>query len=600
MGAMSGAADSPGGKGTQGADRTAHHPAGTARVQRVAGPLVELEQAGGAAMFDVVTLGQRGLPGEVVEIRADQVTVQAYEYTGGLAVGERATPLGRPMSAQLGPWLLGGVFDGLLRPLSEAPVWLAPATTAAPEITQDWAFTPAVAVGDEAAEGSVIGSVEVAAPVPYQVLVPPGSGGRVEHVAPAGRYRPDQTVVIAGGAAVTLGTEWPVRRARPFRARLDATEPLRTGQRALDLLFPIARGSTAAVPGGFGTGKTVLLQQIAKWAEADVIVYVGCGERGNEMAEIVADLFAMEDPRGGRLADRTVVLANTSNMPMMAREASIFTAVTVAEFFRDMGNDVVVIADSTSRWAEARREFASRTGALPAEEGYPADLASTIAAFYERAGAVTTLGGQPGSVTILGAVSPPGGDMTEPVTAYTQRFVRCLWTLDRDLAYARHYPAVSWSDSFSRDSPIIGRRHTEQDDPEWILRHDRVIALLAEADRLGALADLVGITALPPVERMTVLGGRLVRDGLLQQNALRPSDAASTDAKTAALADVLLSVVDEFRRAVETGTPPGDLEQLDLGGLVRTREDAGPDDLDLIRERGNTARERIAALSSRA
>jgi V/A-type H+-transporting ATPase subunit A len=360
---------------------------------------------------------------------------------------------------------------------------------------------------------------------------------------------------------------------------LTADTPLRTGQRVLDLLFPVLKGSTVAVPGGFGTGKTVLLQQVAKWCDADVIVYVGCGERGNEMAEVVADLFGLTDPRtGGRLADRTVVIANTSNMPMMAREASIYTGITVAEHFRDMGYHAVVIADSTSRWAEALREFASRTGALPAEEGYPANLASALAAFYERAGEVDTLGDQVGSVTVIGAVSPPGGDLTEPVTAYTERFVRCRWTLDRDLAYARHYPAVSWSSSFALDADAIAAWHVRAGDPDWPSRRATVVQLLAEADRLAVLAELVGGTALPDRERIVLLGGRLMRETALQQSALSTVDGSSSAERTAALVAATLAVVAACHAAVAAGVPAVRVEELDFGPLVRAREECGPTD----------------------
>jgi V/A-type H+-transporting ATPase subunit A len=352
------------------------------------------------------------------------------------------------------------------------------------------------------------------------------------------------------------------------------------------MLFPVVRGGTAAVPGGFGTGKTVLLQQVAKWCDADVIVYVGCGERGNEMAEVVAELFELTDPRtGGRLAERTVVIANTSNMPMMAREASIYTGITVAEHFRDMGYAAMVIADSTSRWAEALREFASRSGALPAEEGYPADLASALAAFYERAGAVQTLGGTVGSVTVVGAVSPPGGDMTEPVTALTERFVRARWTLDRDLAYARHYPAVSWSGSFSRDADAVGAHHARRGDADWTVRRTALLSLLTEADRLSALAELVGSAALPDQERMSMLGGRLAREAVLQQSALSTSDSFCAEGKAAALADAVLDVVENCRGLVRDGVAADTVENVDFGPLIRAREETGPADADGVRER---------------
>ncbi len=452
----------------------------TGHVVRVNGPLVDVEGLEGTAMSELVELGPLRLLGEVVALDGGRARTQAYEYTGGLAPGAPARRLGHPLAAALGPGLLGGVYDGLLRPLATAGTWLEPGATTGPApvgtVLADpvdpagpaqartgptWDWTPAVTPGADLDEGGLLGTVDGAGPLAHRVLVPPGACGTVAAVRAAGPVSGTDPVARVGGVAVPLVSRWPVRRARPVSERLDARTPLLTGQRVIDLLYPIARGSTAAVPGGFGTGKTVLLQQVAKWCDADVIVYVGCGERGNEMADVLDELAALADPRtGGRLVDRTVIVANTSNMPMMAREASIYTAVTVAEYFRDMGYDAVVVADSTSRWAEALRELASRSGALPAEEGYPASLSSALAAFYERAGRVRTLGGRDGSVTIIGAVSPQGGDMTEPVTAHTQRFVRALWTLDRDLAYARHYPAVAWAGSFSLDGETLAGWHS--------------------------------------------------------------------------------------------------------------------------------------------
>ncbi|MDC2948866.1 V-type ATP synthase subunit A [Streptomyces heilongjiangensis] len=549
------------------------------RILRVTGPLVELEYMGGVAMYDLVAIGPARLPGEIVAISGDVVTVQAYEYTGGLAPGQTALPRGRPLSVRLGPELLGGIFDGLLRPLSGAGDWLLPGARGDAAEERTWSFRPFVARGEQVAAGQALGDVRDAGPLRVQVLVPPGGGGTVEEIAGAGDHPRDAAVAVVDGREVTVGALWPVRRPRPVRERVDSREALSTGQRVIDLLFPVARGSTVAVPGGFGTGKTVLLQQIAKWCDADVIVYVGCGERGNEMADVISELSELTDPRtGGRLADRTVTIANTSNMPMMAREASVHTGMTVAEYFRDMGLDVVVIADSTSRWAEALREFASRTGALPAEEGYPAGLASAIAAFYERAAAVTTLGGKRGSVTVIGAVSPPGGDMTEPVTAHTERFVRCLWTLDRDLAYARHYPAVAWAGSFSRDVPVLAAGHRAAGDTGWARRRERVGAVLAEADRLADLVDLIGIAALPARERVSVLAGRLVREGVLQQSALSRRDAYCGPEKTAALADAVLTVADRCRELVDSGVPAASVEEVDFGPLLRAREDTGPQD----------------------
>ncbi|WP_369359919.1 V-type ATP synthase subunit A [Streptomyces sp. cg2] len=568
---------------------TAEHaarPTPTARILRVAGPLVELENAGRVAMNDLVLLGPGRVPAEVVAITTSRLTVQAYEYTGGLAPGQHGFPVGAPVSARLSPGLLGGVFDGLLRPLTAFGDRLVPGTgTGAPPVHR-WTFDASVGRGREVGEGTVIGEAGNAAGPRTRILVPPGCGGAVTYVADSAEQPEDAVLAVVGGTEIRSVTDWPVRRPRPVRERVRARTPLTTGQRVIDLLFPVARGSTVAVPGGFGTGKTLLLQQIAKWCDADIIVYVGCGERGNEMADVITEFAELTDPRtGGRLADRTVIIANTSNMPMMAREASIHTGATVAEYFRDMGYDVVVIADSTSRWAEALREFASRTGELPAEEGYPAGLASALAAFYERAGAVNTLGAGPGSVTVLGAVSPPGGDLTEPVTAHTERCVRGRWTLDRELAYARHYPAVSWAHSFSRDAEVLT---VGPDGPEAADRRAAVAGLLAEADRLADLVDLVGIGALPAPERVGVLAGRLIREGLLQQSALSSNDAHSTPVKTAALADAVLAVIERCRTLVASGTPPDLVEQADFTALLRAREEAGPSGTATVRAARDT------------
>jgi V/A-type H+/Na+-transporting ATPase subunit A len=559
--------------------------AGPGRVARVSGPLVEVVGTTAVSMFDLVGLGPTAIPGEVVAIRDDVLTVQAYEYTGGLRVGDTARPLGHSLAARLGPGLLGGIFDGLLRPLAGTAVWLTPdAPVAAPADGSRWRFVPTAQKAPALEPGDEVGVVTGPGRLDYRILVPPDGGGTVDSLAPAGEYPADAVVATVGGSPVPLTQTWPVRRPRPVRERLAADRQLHTGQRVVDVLFPIIKGSTAAVPGGFGTGKTMLLQQIAKWCDADVIVYVGCGERGNEMAEVVAELTDLDDPRtGGRLADRTVVIANTSNMAMMAREASVYAGATVAEYFRDMGYDVVVIADSTSRWAEALREFASRSGALPAEEGYPADLASALAAFYERAAYVRTLGGRVGSVTVIGAVSPPGGDLTEPVTTNTERFVRCLWTLDRSLAYARHYPAVSWSGSYSRDAAAVAAAHARGGDPAWPQRRARAMSILAEADRLAALAELVGLGALPAHERMTMLTGRLLRDGVLQQNALSANDAFCGPHKAAALVDAVLAVGDRCREIVDAGAPATTVEEFDFGPLLRARERAGPDDAAAVR-----------------
>jgi V/A-type H+-transporting ATPase subunit A len=565
--------------------RPAAEAAPGARVVRVNGPLVEIQGLAGIAMHDIVELGAGRLPGEVVAIRADVATAQAYEYTGGLAPGAPARSSGEALAARLGPHLLGGVFDGLLRPLSDAPAWLEPGSGRV-AANRDFSFTPSAEIGDVAGDCSCLGSVAMSGGIKYRVLVPAGVTGTVEKMREAGPAAGDAVIAVVSGTEVRLTSTWPVRRPRPYRARLESSVPLLTGQRVVDLLFPVTKGGTCAVPGGFGTGKTVLLQQVTKWCDADVIVYVGCGERGNELADTLSELGSLSDPRtGGLLIDRTVVIANTSNMPMMAREASIYSAATVAEFFRDMGLDVVVVADSTSRWAEAQREFASRNGELPAEEGYPASLASALAAFYERAGRVRTIEGREGSVTIIGAVSPAGGDMTEPVTTYTQRFVRGLWSLDRDLAYARHYPAVSWSGSFSRDAAAVAAWHARAGDAGWAGRRNRMTVLLAESDRLRSLAGLMGVAALPAVERATLLAGRLIREGVLQQSALSGADASCSAARAAALADAVLAVAGRCIELAAAGVPPAVLEEQDFSPVLRAREEADNPDAVAARQR---------------
>ena len=556
------------------------------QVTRVSGPLVEVRGLAGLAMSDIVEVGTYRLPGEVVAISGDRATVQAYEYTGGLAPGDAAAGRGEPLSARLGPHLLGGVFDGLLRPLDGAGSWLDPARPALAGGARDaeaagpagpaagFGFTPQASDGDILTAGASLGTVANAGGVSYRVLVPPGISGTVGGLRPGGQVTADEVVATVGGQPVRLTSSWPVRRPRPYAERLDGGAPLQTGQRVVDVLFPVTRGGTSAVPGGFGTGKTVLLQQITKWSDADVIVYVGCGERGNELADMLTELADLTDPRtGGRLAQRTVVIANTSNMPMMAREASIYSGAAVAEFFRDMGLHVVVVADSTSRWAEALREFSSRNGEMPAEEGYPAGLASALAAFYERAGRVVTGGGWEGSITIIGAVSPAGGDMTEPVTAYTQRFVRCLWTLDRDLAYARHYPAISWGGSFCRDAAIVGNWRARNGDPGWTDRRARLSGLLAEADRVGELAELMGVTALPPRQRMAILA-RLAREGVLQQSAVSTTDAYCDSARAGALVDLVLAVGDRCQELAQRGVSAALIEEQDFSPVLRAKEDA--------------------------
>ena len=508
------------------------------------------------------------------------MTTSVYEYTGGLRVGDPASSDCRPLTIRLGPGLLGGVFDGLLRPLSEAADMLRP-DTFGPGLTDQrrWPFRPEATEGSLVGPGTTLGLVPESQAVDHVILVPPGLSGELRELAAEGSYECDAVIARVGDATIRLASAWPVRQPRPYRERLEGEAPLTTGQRVLDLFFPLTRGSTGAVPGGFGTGKTILLQQIAKWCDAQVIVYVGCGERGNEMSDVLDELRELVDPRTGLgLVQRTVIIANTSNMPVLARELSIYTGITVAEYYRDMGLDAVVIADSTSRWAEALRESASRTGALPAEEGYPAELPSRLAAFYERAGRVRTLGGREASVTVIASVSPPGGDKTEPVTAHTRRFVRTFWSLDRDLAAARHYPAVNWRDSFARDATDLGGWHAGQGDPEWVRHRAAAMAILAEADRLQSVAELIGASALPDHERVILLSARLLHDAVLQQSALSTNDAYCASAKQAALLDLVLEIHARCLDLVGRGLPASVLEGVDLSDVARARDEFGPED----------------------
>jgi V/A-type H+-transporting ATPase subunit A len=567
-------------------------------VRRVNGPVLEVEGLA-SAMLDLVQVGSEKLPGEVIRLEGAVATVQVYAYTGGVKPGDPVVSTGFPLRAELGPGLLGSVFDGMLRPLAAAGEFVHDHRSGDTlDRSHRWRLDPSRAEGDRLGPGVILGELSETAAITFRALVPPGVSGVLEWIAPPGRYTVLDPIARVGGAEIALAQFWPVRRPRPAPERLRADTPLVTGQRALDLLFPIARGSSAAVPGGFGTGKTVLLQQIAKWCDADVIVYVGCGERGNEAADVLEGLSQLEDPRTGRsLRDRTVLIVNTSNMPVLAREASIYTAATVAEFYRDMGYDVVLIADSTSRWAEALREVASRTGELPAEEGYPAGLASALAAFYERAGRVRTPSGADASLTILGAVSPPGGDMTEPVSAHTRRFVRCVWSLDADLAYARHYPAVSWDDSSSRDADPIAGRHLVDGDPAWGGRRERALRLLAEAEHLESVASLVGASSLPDRERVVLLAARLLREAVLQQSSLSDNDAYCAPAKQRAMLELVLAAYDRCLELVAAGVSVATIEDVDFSTVTRARDVTAPDGADAVAAIGQQILDRLKEMT---
>jgi V/A-type H+-transporting ATPase subunit A len=560
--------------------------ASEATIRWISGPVLRARTRGPFRVNEAVRVGAQGLLGEVIRLAGEELVAQVYEDTTGLRPGDGVRGTGLPLSVPLGPSLLGHIFDGLLRPLAGETLehYIRPGLSeSAPG---RFAFRPTVKPGDDLTPGGVFGAISGAGR-DQRCLAPPGRGGRIEAMAPEGEYPDDQPLCTLRGPEgecieLTMTHPWPVRRARPVARRLPPSEPMVTGQRILDTLFPVARGGRAALPGGFGTGKTVLQEALAKWCDADVIVYVGCGERGNEMAEVLHELPTLEDVRAGRpLMERTVIIANTSNMAVAAREASIYTAITVAEYFRDQGLHVALMADSTSRWAEALREFSGRLGELPAEGGYPAYLSSRLAEFYERAGHARTLGGDSGSVTIIGAVSPPAGDFSEPVTGHTKRYVRCFWGLDRERAQARFYPAVHPLHSYSEDVDTLAPWWERQGDAQWPAHRRRLLALLEDQARLERMARIVGKDALPPRQQLTLLCAELVNDGFLRQSAFSPVDRYCSPARQSAMLRLVVRFAELAEQALERGA---DLERIAalpvLRRLQRMGEEIGEDALE--------------------
>ena len=559
-----------------------------ARIKWVGGPVLRARAEGPFGIFEALSIGEKQLLGEVIQLRDDEIVAQVYEDTTGLEPGMRVEGRGRPLSVSLGPGLLGGIFDGLLRPLTGAADYqVRPGFGTRVEVRCELAFT--VRPGDVLAPGAAWATV--VAPREQKLLVPPWAQGTVERVANDGEHGRDETLLVlveASGARhdLRMHHDWPVRRPRPVLERLGARAPMITGQRILDTLFPVARGGRAALPGGFGTGKTVLQEALAKWCDADVIVYVGCGERGNEMAEVLDEFPQLEDPRSGRpLAERTVIIANTSNMPVAAREASIYTAITVAEYFRDQGLNVALMADSTSRWAEALREVSGRLGELPGEAGYPAYLSSRLAEFYERAARVRTLGGPEGSVTIIGAISPPSGDFSEPVTLHTKRYVRCFWALDRQRAQARFYPAIHPLQSYGSDTRELADFWKAAGNPDWLVQRQRTLELLETQAHLERMARIVGRDALPALQQAKLLCADLVNEGFLRQSSFSKVDRYCSPARQVAMLAVLLHFMDRAEAAVAAGVPPARLATLPLlRQLQRLGEEFGEDDVLRLRQ----------------
>ena len=556
-----------------------------ARIVSLNGPVLRCAGDGSFAVNEAIEVGTRCLSGEVLRLEGRDFVAQIYEDTTGLRPGDPVYGTGLPLAVRLSPALLGGIFDGLLRPLSGgAQDYVMPGCLI--EESGPLQFTPALRVGDEVAPGAVLGQAQRAGGRVQRCLVPPDVAGRVTEVVAAGAYTDRQIVCRVASPdgrerALSMSHRWPVRRPRPVAARLPVDAPLLTGQRIIDALFPVARGSCAAMPGGFGTGKTVLQQSIAKWCDADVIVYVGCGERGNEMAEVLHEFPQLEDPRTGKpLIERSVVIANTSNMPVAAREASIYTGVTVAEYFRDQGLHVALMADSTSRWAEALREISGRLGELPAEAGYPAYLGTRKAEFYERAARVTTLGGPEGSVTLIGAVSPPGGDFSEPVTLHTQRNVRSFWPLDRDRARARFYPAIHPLQAYSEDAVRLAAWWRAQGHGDRERQRQRFLTLLEQEAHLQRMARIVGKEALPAKQRLTLLEAELLNEAFLRQSSYSKVDAFASPARQTAMMRLLDRLFDAMEAALQGGAPIAALEGLPVLRRVRRMgEEIGDDAL---------------------
>ncbi|MCE4628465.1 MAG: ATP synthase subunit A [Desulfurococcales archaeon] len=543
------------------------------RIVRIAGPLVVAEGMTGAQMYEMVKVGEDRLIGEITRIVGDKAFIQVYESTTGLRPGEPVEGTGAPLSVELGPGIIGNIYDGVQRPLPliaeevakkdpRRKIFIERGVEVPPiPLDKKWHFQPGFnghrpSIGDKVGPGDVLGIVEETSLITHKIMVPPGVRGTLKWLAPEGDYTVTDVIAEIEGNdgkkySVAMRQRWPVRVPRPFVRKLEPNTPLITGMRIIDTMFPMAKGGTGAIPGGFGTGKTVTLHSLAQWSDARVVVYIGCGERGNEMTEVLERFPKYKDPWTGKpLMERTILIANTSNMPVAAREASIYVGITLAEYYRDMGYDVLLVADSTSRWAEALREIAGRLEEMPAEEGYPSYLASRLAEFYERAGRVVALGSPErlGSVTVVGAVSPPGGDFTEPVTSHTKRFIRVFWALDTKLAYSRHYPAINWIMSYSAYVETVAEWWHKNVDPRWKEYRDEAMRILLREDELQDIVRLVGTESLDERDKLVLETARMLKEGFLKQNAFDPIDAFTTPQKQFKL---LQMFIDFYKKASE-------------------------------------------------
>jgi len=573
-----------------------------ARIRWISGPVLRAATGGSFELREAVEVGPQRLLGEVVSLDGEEIVVQVYEDTTGLKPGVTVLGTGTPLAIRVGPGLLGRMFDGLLRPLAvtDSP-YVMPGV--APPRSGKLAYRPKVATGERLTGGASFGEAVGAGGRVQRCLVPPNLAGEVISIAPAGDYPEDATLLElrdGGGTmhAVAMSHRWAVRVPRPVRARSPGTKPLVTGQRILDCMFPVGQGGKAAIPGGFGTGKTVLLEALAKGSDADAIVYLGCGERGNEMAGVLEEFPELTDPRSGRpLMERTVIIANTSNMPVAAREASIYSAVTVAEYFRDQGLHVALMADSTSRWAEALREVSGRFGELPGEGGYPAYLSSRLADFYERAAVVETLGGDTGSVTLMGAISPPSGDFSEPVTSHTKRYVRAFWALDVKRAQARFYPAINPLASYAEDAHVFAEWWAANGNPQWLVLRRKFLTLLDEQARLERMARIIGKDALPVRQQLTLFCAELVNEAFLRQSALSQIDRTASPARQATMMRLVGRYIELAEAAVNAGAKPEALAALPCyRAVLRMSEEIGDKDKERFAELAESLEREIGAM----
>ena len=547
-------------------------------IKKVAGPLVIAEGMKDVNMFDVVRVSDERLIGEIIEIHGDKASIQVYEETSGLTPGGEVVSTGMPLSVELGPGLIGSIFDGIQRPLDDIMKVSGNNLSRGVEVAslkrdKKWEFVPCKKEGDEVSGGDVIGTVAETEIVTQKILVPPNVSGKIESIK-QGSFSVDETVCVVNDGKNThelsLMQKWPVRRGRPYKSKLSPDMPLITGQRVIDTLFPIAKGGVASVPGPFGSGKTVVQHQLAKWAEADIVVYIGCGERGNEMTDVLNEFPELIDPKTGKtLMERTVLIANTSDMPVAAREASIYTGITIAEYFRDMGYSVALMADSTSRWAEALREMSGRLEEMPGEEGYPAYLGSRLAQFYERAGRVIGLNGEEGALSVIGAVSPPGGDISEPVSQATLRIVKVFWGLDSSLAYKRHFPAINWLNSYSLYTDTVSGWFEENVGSDWMELRARIMLLLQEEAELDEIVKMVGMDALSPSDRMKLEAARSIREDYLHQNAFHEVDTYTPLKKQYLMMKLILNHYDVCTDALKKGA------EIEALASMPAREDIG-------------------------